>query len=321
MVINMNIEQYFKTYLKTHPFQAWTEESACLLHGAQELCTATGEEAYAAFLKAFGECALAAAGEENGLEQIWESDFLAALDCARSLFFLYEKTGKEAYRDCLERFYGRLAAQPRCACGNFLRNEGERGKLSLDALSLSQPFYMRYETTYHKKECYHDIIRQFENAGRYLYETDTGQYRSTYTESDARSAEGETAAYASARSMGRYLAALVDVAESTSIEIYEQYRKLQDMYRQALKGLPGQRATDCAQSEPSLCFATDGTQERIGNALIAYSALKACRNGMLLAEKYEPFFRTVAEQLTAEQPAGEPEEVGALMMAYAQCLR
>lgn len=321
----MNIEQSFKTYLTTCPCGAWTKGAACLLHGAQDMYAATGEEAYADFLKKFGKEALAASAEENRFEKIWKQDFLAALACARSLFFLYEKTGEEAYRNCIERFYHRLKNQPRCACGNFMPDGGGQGRLSLDALSLSQPFYMQYETAYNKKEYYNDVILQFENARRYLYEEQTGLYRGEYEESGAQPKEGF-----SLRSEGRYLAAIVDVMEHTSIEIYEQYRKLQDIYRQALKGLlryeggAGREAGRTIREQP-LCSDIPGAQtcalERTGSALTAYSVLKACRSGALLAEKYEPQFKAVVERLLEERPAERPEEVGALMMAYAQCLR
>lgn len=98
----------------------------------------------------------------------------------------------------------------------------------------------------------------------------------------------------------KFLTALIDTMECMSIEIYEQYRKLQDMFKTILKG-----ALDCSEE-------ISGES----GALIGYCILKACRMGILLKEKYVDTGMEIVEKLAAEQP----EMTNAFIMAYAQYL-
>lgn len=145
---------------------------------------------------------------------------------------------------------------------------------SLDIL----PFYMEYETKCGKKEKYNDIVKQFELAQEKLSE--------------------------SGNSPAIYLMRIVDTIEHTSIEIYEKYRTLQDLYKLVLKEQ-----------------LADGQKDLI----LAYSILKACRMGILLKEKYAALGLKMAEDLLAEEcfrkesPEGKDGMcAGYGMMAYAQ---
>ena len=99
----------------------------------------------------------------------------------------------------------------------------------------------------------------------------------------------------------KYLTALVDTIDCMSIEIYEQYRKLQDMFRQALKDVLQYR-----MEENGVCE----------NALIAYCILKACRMGIILKEKYVGAGMEIVEKL-----AELPEKTGVFVSACGQYLR
>lgn len=134
------------------------------------------------------------------------------------------------------------------------------------------PFYMEYETKCGKKEKYNDIVGQFELAQKETMEDGSD-----------------------------FLMQIVDTMEHTSIEIYEKYRTLQDLYKLVLK------------KELS-----DGKKNR----RICYSILKACRMGILLKEKYADFGMEMAENLI-EQVCEDVDGkvcVGYGMMLYAQYL-
>ncbi len=274
-------------------------------------------------------------------------------DAGRILFFLYEKTGEEKYRSAIERIMERLRALGRCDCGVFadasMASGGNAGSgenaakiIRSDVLARTLPFYMEYETRYDKKEKYNDIINQFAQGQKYLYDERNGLLRAAY---DEASGEGETPARETdgmrLSGEGRYLAALVDTVEHTSVEIYEQYRKLCDGYKLLLRGvlryfdagiglisLKASRGgkdigADCGDAAKTVAGANADRGDAEGNALIGYSILKACRMGILLQEKYAPIGMAIAERLLADEDIKKeacdcaPDAFG---MLYAQYL-
>lgn len=185
----------------------------------------------------------------------------------------------------------RLREHPRCECGNFYHKEIYPKQIWLDGLYMVMPFYAEYETKYDKKEKYNDIISQFENVQERMYDKEKGLCYHGYDEAMVQFwADSQTGCSASfwLRSMGWYLMALVDTAEGISVEIYEQYRKLVDIYRLLIKGMLGYR-----DKESGLFYqvidkggAEGNYTETSGSLMVAYSILKACRMGILLKEKY-----------------------------------
>lgn len=80
------------------------------------------------------------------------------------------------------------------------------------------------------------------------------------------------------RLMAEYLAALIDAAEATKIELYEQYRKPVDLFRAGLRALARQNWW----REDRYDILDNDTRERLAGAI-----LKGCRLKVVLAEKYQ----------------------------------
>ena len=207
-------------------------------------------------------------GEEEGL-------------VARAACQMYEATGRETYLTFAED-YARQAAGADPAAGMVLflllaRNgdgvreaiEAQRSAFSDDSPALRElPFLMAYETKCGKKERYARLVERFAEEGRSLTP-------------DRR---------------GAYLAALIDTIEQTSMEIYERYRALVDLFRGAARE----------------CLADGET-----GAPAVYALLKACRLGVLLAEKYADDALALADRLLEEEPR-DAAEAGVLLMVCAQ---
>jgi unsaturated rhamnogalacturonyl hydrolase len=88
--------------------------------------------------------------------------------------------------------------------------------------------------------------------------------------------------------MGWYLMALVDTMDNMSFEIFEQYKKLEGIFKQILHGL-----LQYQDKESRLFYQVVDRGDTVGNyletsgsAMIAYAILKGCRMGILLSEKY-----------------------------------
>ncbi len=286
------ITAYFKNYRYAEDFGK--EEDGCALLAAKQAYEVTGEETCFFFMKKYYDAFLT----EHGELQNNAADFTAEwVNGSRCLFFLYQETGEEKYRLAAENIMEELRGYPRCECGNFVHRKECLKKVSVDALYMLMPFYMEYETVYGKKEKYGDIITQFENARERLYDEDRGLCSPVWDE-DEKGRRGEDGN--KFLSTAKFLTALIDTMECMSIEIYEQYRKLQDMFKTILRG-----ALDCSEE-------ISGES----GALIGYCILKACRMGILLKEKYVDTGMEIVEKLAAEQP----EMTNAFIMAYAQYL-
>lgn len=300
----MEAENYVAEYFKNYRYASayGNEEDGCALFAAKQIYEMTGDEGCLSFITNYFDAFLLENGE---IRSDSGEDFSADwANGSRCLFFLYNKTGEEKYRRAIETVMNHLRVYPRCGCGNFVSSNERPGEVSVDALYRLQPFYMEYETVYDKKEKYNDIINQFENAQKLLYDEEKGLCCQAYEEeSGTRRTDGEGCALAST---ARYLTALVDTMDSMSIEIYEQYRKLQDMFKLALKGILQY------QDKENGVY----TRASFESALIGYCILKACRMGILLKEKYVDTGMEIVEKL-----AEQPERNSAFIMAYGQYLQ
>lgn len=184
-----------------------------------------------------------------------------------------------------------LRKQPRCACGSFFHKGIYPNQIWLDGLYMAQPFYMEYETRYEKKEKYNDIISQFDNVQKFLYNKERALCYHAYDESKEQFwADKKTGCSPNfwLRSMGWFLMALVDTMDSMSFEIFEQYKKLEKMFKQMLGGI-----LQYQDKDSKLFYQVIDRGDTVGNyletsgsAMIAYSILKGCRMGILLKEKY-----------------------------------
>lgn len=284
-------EQYLDQYLTNYKNYKtyWNYEDGCVLLGAQYLYEATGEEKYEVFIRNYVKDLIA----EDGTITNYQTDKFSidSINCGKILFFLYDRTGDEKYRKAIEFVMEQLKKHPRCECGNFFHKQQYPDQIWLDGLYMAQPFYMAYETRYDKKEKYNDIISQFENVKKYLYNEEKGLCYHAYDASGkAFWADEKTGCSANfwLRSIGWYLMSFVDVMDNMSIEIYEQYRKLQDMFKLMLKGILNYQdpETGMFYQVPDQSEAEGNYLETSGSAMVAYSILKACRMGILLKEKY-----------------------------------
>ena len=257
----------------------WDYKTGVMLMGAKQMYEATGEEKYFSLIESCLDALIAQDGTIKNYPE--ENEQLEGISCGRILYFMYDKTKNEKYRKAIDFVMDKLRECPRCESGNFLYQTEEPSEAWLDALYMTQPFYMEYETKYDKKEKYNDIINQFENVQKFLYNK-----KEEFNISDLQ-----------LRSVGRYLAAIIDSMDNMSFEIYEQYRKLQDSFKLTLKSeIPCQ------------------------DFLISYCIMKACRMGILLKEKYADSAIKMIEN-PGEDFTGDAEQAGIFLMAYSQYLQ
>ena len=96
------------------------------------------------------------------------------MKAGKTLFELFDLTGKEKYRKAIDLVYSQVAQLPRTKEGNFWHKNIYPNQVWLDGLYMCQPFYMEYETRFHDKKNYDDIFRQFFNVEKNMRDPKPG---------------------------------------------------------------------------------------------------------------------------------------------------
>lgn len=279
----------------------WNYEDGCVLMGWVQLYQVTGEKKYQEFVLKYLEEYITRTGEIQYYQE--EKYNIDSIHTGKVLFYAYEWTGEERYRKGIEVLRNQLKNQPRTNSGSFWHKKIYPNQIWLDGLYMAQPFYMMYETKYNKKENYIDMIEQFKNARKYLYHEEKKLYYHAYDESrEAFWADKETGQSKNfwLRSMGWYLMALIDTMDEMDESIFEQYKVLEDLFKEAVRGILKY------QDKSSKLFyqvidrkdVETNYLETSGSAMIGYAILKGCRMGALLKEKYQSIGEEIVDALT-----------------------
>ena len=106
---------------------------------------------------------------------------------ANTLFYLYDKTGKEKYRKAMDTVRKQLDTHPRTKEGGFWHKLRYTEQMWLDGLYMAQPFYAQYTQRYEpeatKAACFEDIMHQFITVAKYTYDPATKLYRHAWDSS------------------------------------------------------------------------------------------------------------------------------------------
>ncbi len=244
------------------------------------------------------------------------------INAARSLFKLYDLTGKEKYRKALDHVRSQLDTMPRTKAGNFWHKDIYPSQVWLDGLYMAQPFYMEYETKYNKMKGCLDSFNQFKNVEKLMKDPVTGLYYHGYDESrEMYWADPETGLSPNfwLRALGWFSASLVDTAEVMHESMYYEYRYLQTM----LKNLGD--ALIPFQDESGMFYQVINKKddernylETSGTALIAYALLKGVRLGYIperFEEVAEKAFTGITEKYLSRNEDGSPRLGGICLVA------
>ena len=137
----------------------------------------------------------------------------------RTLFQLYDITGKEKYRKAMDSLYVQLKEQPRNAQGGFWHKKIYPDQMWLDGLYMAQPFYAEYTVRYVADEAEKaaniaDITNQFKQAYDSCYDPATKLLRHACDFSRSMfwcDPETGQSKHAWGRALGWFSMALVDV--------------------------------------------------------------------------------------------------------------
>ena len=207
----------------------------------------------------------------------------------RTLFQLYDLTGKAKYKVAMDSLYSQILDQPRTQEGGFWHKKIYPDQMWLDGLYMAQPFYAEYTRRYvedpaQKEKNYQDIANHFITVYQYTFDPATGLLRHAWDSSHQMfwcNPETGQSAHAWGRAMGWYMMALADVIEI--LPSGNDKAALSGLFIRLWQVLP-----QYADPETGLWYQVLDQPGREGNyleatcnAMFAYSRLKGVRLGLL----------------------------------------
>jgi len=138
----------------------------------------------------------------------------------RTLFRLYDATGKDKYLKAIHLLRSQIDGQPRTSEGGFWHKKIYPFQMWLDGLYMAEPFYAEYTGRFAEPQCrdslYQDILNDFKVVAEHTYDPATGLYRHAWDESRSMfwcdTLTGQSA-HCWGRALGWYVMAMVDVLE------------------------------------------------------------------------------------------------------------
>lgn len=309
MNANQFVDQYLSCYV--HYKEYWKDDDGCIVIGCKELYEATKDDKYLKVIEEYIENIIVSATscKENEIRKIK----IESINAGKVLFYIYNITGNMKYKQAIESLMKVLKEYPRTKSGNFAHDINKPDEVYLKDAYYTEPFYMAYETIFNGKGNYNDIIKQFESIRSHMFNKEKGLYVEAYDATKsavwANKATGMSKVFY-LKAMGYYLMALVDTMEAMSIEIFEHYKVLEGMLKEAVKGVLKYQDSSTKMFY-QIIDGEDGENyiETAGSSMIAYAILKACQMGVLSKEKYEQIGINIIEAIIADKLLSTNEEL------------
>lgn len=277
------IELFIKNYIRNYKNykERWNYEDGCILKGCLDLYNITHDDEYINFILRYMINFI----ESDGNIKNYDLDEynIDNINSGKVLFFIYEITKDEKYKKAIELLYSQLKTHPRTKTGNFWHKKMYPNQIWLDGLYMAMPFYVKYEKHFNNGSNFQDIVNQFLNVRRYLFDEEKKLYYHGYDETRQEKwsdTEKGTSKNFWLRAMGWFLMALIDVLEET-IE-YEIFNKIKDIFREAVNGvLIYQDDTGMWYQVIDKKTLNGNYLETSGSLMVAYAILKGVRLGIL----------------------------------------
>lgn len=262
----------------------WNYIDGCMIKAILEMYAITKEDKYLKFADDFIDCKVNADGTIEGYD-VNELN-IDNVNAGKTLFELFDLTGKEKYRKAIDLVYSQVAQMPRTKEGNFWHKNIYPNQVWLDGLYMCQPFYMEYETRFHDKKNYDDIFRQFFNVEKNMRDPKTGLYYHAYDSSRAMFWCDKVTGLSQnfwLRALGWFSMALLDTLDKTDASAAgESYEKLKQIFVELMDAmLKYQDESGMWYQIVNYGGMDKNYLETSGSSIMAYALLKGVRLGIL----------------------------------------
>lgn len=263
---------------------SWNYVDGCMIKAILELYLLNKNPRYLEFADHFIDYFV----QEDGSIRSYDPEEynLDHVNAGKTLFDLYQLTGKEKYRKAIDTVYGQLTKQPRTSTGNFWHKMIYPNQIWLDGLYMAQPFYMQYEITYNQSQHVQDSFTQFLHVYDLMRDTRNGLYYHAYDDSRESFWCDKVTGLSDnfwLRALGWYAMALVDTIEIMPDTLSEEKKQLTVIYHELIDSmLPYQDdATGMWYQVVNRGGISPNYLETSGSAIFAYAIMKSVRLGLL----------------------------------------
>ncbi|KAA5807413.1 glycoside hydrolase family 88/105 protein [Thermoanaerobacterium thermosaccharolyticum] len=234
--IDKFIDNYIKNY---HSYkESWNYEDGCVLKGAWDLYKATGNEKFKLFVLNYLDEFISEDGNIKGYKPY--NHHLDDINSGKILFDVLELTNEEKYRKAIESIFNQIKMQPRTNEGNFWHKDIYPYQVWLDGLYMVMPFYVKYIKDFGNIDEVNDILNQFLNVRRRMWNEEKRLYYHGYDESKKEAwADKKTGVSPNfwGRAEGWFVMALVDVLEEMNEKMESEKNTLARILKEAIDGL------------------------------------------------------------------------------------
>lgn len=295
MLYERYLRAYAEQFRKTDR-NMWNYEDGCVLIGLRAMYQATGDNFYLNALRSFTDRYIEVDGNiRNYVAPEYNLDYIPA-GCV--LYTLYDKTCEPRYRKAIETLEEQLRHQPRTPCGSFWHKAIYPNQVWLDGLYMGLPFHANYAIRFGDESALDDIMLQFRNARKYLYDEKTGLYYHAWNETkDVFWADPKTGLSPNfwTRAIGWYLMALADIYGMIPDNRTDLIDEMAALWKEAIDGMLRWQEKDSGlfYQLPALLNEKRNYLETSGSLMVAYSLLKGARLDVLT----EPEYRAAGEKI------------------------
>ena len=153
----------------------WNYTTGLELKSFLDVYEATGREEILDYVDAWYDAIIA---EDGTIATYKKSNYSTDHVCpGRTLFQLYDITGKEKYRTAMDSLYVQVLEQPRTEDGGFWHKQVYPGQMWLDGLYMGGPFWAEYTARYGQPADYQPLITWFRTMDEHCYDPGTDLYR------------------------------------------------------------------------------------------------------------------------------------------------
>ena len=264
----------------------WDYIDGCMIKAIMEMYAITKDEKYFAFADAFIDAKVFEDGSIEGYDV--EEKNIDNVNAGKTLFELYDLTGKEKYRKAIDLIYSQIKDMPRTEAGNFWHKNIYPNQVWLDGMYMGQPFYMEYETRFNNKKNYEDIYNQFKNVIEIMRDPKTGLYYHAYDSSREMFWCDKVTGLSQnfwLRALGWYSMALLDTLDKADKSEEQICTLLKDAFVDLMDSmLKYQDESGMWYQVVNFGGMDRNYLETSGSSIMAYALLKGVRLGYLPAE-------------------------------------
>lgn len=267
--------------LRSGEKRSWNYIDGCMMIALLRLHERTGDKRFYQFVHDYLDTLV---DDDGGLLGFSEASYnLDNILCGNALIDVYTASGEAKFKRAMETLLSQLKHQPRTAEGNYWHKQIYPHQVWLDGLYMAQVFRARWEKHYGDGRAYSDIMMQFKNVRKMMFDEDKKLYRHGYDSSKKLFWADDKGLSQNVwlRAEGWYAAAMVDTLEAFPEDLSEERQWLADSLTELFEGIMPYLDPESGMFLQVVDYpkGNGNYPETSGSALLGYAMMKSARLG------------------------------------------